>query len=91
MARGWESKSIEEQLDAAREAREARARPVLSDAERQRLAKRKGLLISLARVRKDLEQARDERYRALLGRTLAHIEAELASLEALPHADPSTW
>ena len=77
MARGWESKAIEDQISA----REAEARPALTPAELERRAKREGLLLARSRTASALESAHDERYRALLERTLAHVDSELAALE----------
>jgi hypothetical protein len=80
MARGWESKGVEEQIGAAEAARAARARRQMTEAEIEVEARREGLLLARARIARDLEAARDPRYRAMLDRALAHVDAELASL-----------
>jgi len=77
MARGWESKSVEDQIRAAEEEKVARAKPPTTPAERERQARREGLLLTRTRVVNELEQAHDPRHRALLERTLAHIDVEL--------------
>jgi hypothetical protein len=82
MARGWESKAIEEQLAASEAEREARAEPTLTAEEMDRRARKNSLELSRSRILKDLEAARNENYRALLERTLAHLEAELATFES---------
>lgn len=82
MARGWESKAIEEQLAASEAAREARAKPALSPGERERQQRKNSLQLSRSRILKDLEAARHENHRALLERTLAHLDAELAAIES---------
>lgn len=82
MARGWESKAVEEQISSARDENERSAKTSLTDEEIRREAKRQGLLSSRARVARDLKAARHERHFALLRRTLAHLDAELASLDA---------
>jgi hypothetical protein len=81
MARGWESKAVEEQIGATEAEREARAKRALTASERERQTKKEALLLSRTRIIKDLEAARNERYRALLERTLAHVESELAGFE----------
>jgi hypothetical protein len=81
MARGWESKSVEEQIDATKAEREARAKPELTDYERKRKTRKDGLLLARTRIIKDLESARNHRYRELLERNLAHIDMELAKFE----------
>lgn len=79
MARGWESKAVEEQISAA-EARRASDKSALTPAEVERRKRRNALLLSRTRIIKDLEAAHDERYRALLKNTLAHVEEEIARL-----------
>jgi len=61
MARGWESKSVEDQIGAAEAAKSDRAKPALTPAERDRQARRDGLLLSRARVVKELESTADAR------------------------------
>ena len=77
MARGWGSKSVEDQIGAAEEERAARRKPTVSAEERERQSRRAGLELSRAKILKDLAGASDPRYRALLERTLAHLDAEI--------------
>ena len=85
MARGWESKSIEEQIEASR-------RKDSLDKSRVRLAKRDSragrdssqktsLLLARTRVLKDIETTENERYRQHLQMTLAAIEKQLVEIE----------
>ena len=80
MARGWESKSVEEQINE----REAESRNFgkekLSRSEIEQNAKRESILLAKARTMAALTSARDERYRDLLQRTLAHLDSELAKI-----------
>ena len=82
MARGWESKAIEDQLAANEAEKEARAKPFLTDQEIERQTRKNSVQLSRSRILKDLETARNEGYRALLERTLAHLDAELAVIES---------
>jgi hypothetical protein len=82
MARGWESKAVEDQIDDAERTRRAGAKPALTPAEMERQSRKDGLLLSRTRTLNALQGSCDARYRALLERTLAHIDAELASLAA---------
>jgi hypothetical protein len=82
MARGWESKAIEEQLAASEAEKEARAKPALTASEIERQMRKNSLQLSRLRILKDLEAARNESYRVLLERTLAHLDAELAKFES---------
>ncbi len=82
MARGWESKSVESQMEdaAARRARARSAPPKQSETLRQ--AKRRALELDLLRVRGELSRCRNERFRALLEAELRHLEAEIAKYPA---------
>jgi hypothetical protein len=76
MARGWESKSVEDQIAEAEERRRAATAPKLSAAEsadRERIA---NLQLALARLREQLSRARSEAHKQMLERALADIEAQ---------------
>ncbi|MGD0771801.1 MAG: hypothetical protein ABSC05_03155 [Candidatus Solibacter sp.] len=80
MARGWESKSVATQIDMA-ENRSAVARAkVLSEESLDLLRKKESLLMSRTRVVRDLESAQNPRYRAVLSKALADLDAQLSSL-----------
>jgi hypothetical protein len=80
MARGWESKSVDDQQAAAEAAKEATIRPELTPAERDREARRAALRLARTRAAQDLQMACDRRHRALLEQTLSHLDAELTKL-----------
>jgi hypothetical protein len=82
MARGWESKSVEDQVAAAEAAKEARAKPHLSREERERKTRVQSLRLSRAQVAARLKTATNPRYRAQLERSLEHLNKELGELEA---------
>ena len=84
MARGWESKTIEAQIETAREEEGKRARPALTRVEVELQRKRDGLLLSRSRVLHDLARARNERYRKMLSASLSKLEEDLAALERRP-------
>ena len=77
MARGWESKSVESQMEDAmmRRARSQTAAP--APEELQKRAKLRSLELNLARVQGELKQCRNARFRALLEAELKHLEAEI--------------
>ena len=80
MARGWESKSVEDQIDMA-EARSANARAkVLSEEAIEALRKKESILMSRTRVVRDIESAQNPRYRAVLTKALADLDAQLSTL-----------
>ena len=79
MARGWESKDIESQMEDAREARRNVA-PQRSSEELQLARERESLLLQRSRVLADIESATHPRYREILQRSLAFLDEKLASL-----------
>ena len=80
MARGWESKSVEDQIDMA-EARRINSRAkVLSEEAIEALRKKESILMSRTRVVRDIESAQNPRYRAVLTKALADLDAQLSTL-----------
>ena len=79
MARGWESKAVEDQINAAEAKEEQRAKESLSKARKSRRRRIEGLQQERTRLLRQIEEAHNGRYIALLQRALAHVEAELAA------------
>jgi hypothetical protein len=79
MARGWESKSVQDQMDSAA-SRQAGRGPRLSADELARQQKRDSLLLHRTRVLRDLENCTEPRYRKTLSEGLSYLEAQLADL-----------
>jgi hypothetical protein len=82
MARGWESKSVEEQISSAEADRDAQAERQRSPLEREQGEQRQSLLLSRAQILGRLKLARNDRYRAQLESALKHIEAQLKECES---------
>ena len=80
MARGWESKSVEDQINERQAAGKSSQKDKLSPQDLEREAKRAGILLARTRTLTALESSRDDRYRALLQRTLEHLDSELEKL-----------
>lgn len=80
MARGWESKSVEEQQSAMSEQRKT-ARAPISLEEQQKNRKREGLLLSRQRLRQQLQAACNPRHRQMLEQSLAELERQLIYFE----------
>lgn len=78
MARGWDSKAIEDQQAAAEQERSKHHKPPLSAEAREQQAKLAALHLSRAKVVRDLEAAVNHEYRRMLERALAHIDGEIA-------------
>jgi hypothetical protein len=80
MARGWESKSVEDQIGAAEANKEARGKRALTADEIEHVKRKEGLLLERARIVREMERAYKRRHLEVLERGLAHIERELAKL-----------
>ena len=83
MARGWESKSVEEQMDdaAARRLSARNAAEAAPTAEQVQVERdREALQMQLIRVRREREDARHPRHREQLDAAIAHLEEKLATL-----------
>ena len=81
MARGWESKAVEDQIEEAeKRARKKGAQDDLTPKERARLDRLESLRLSRARTLAQLERATRPQHRALLQRTLQALEAEIVEL-----------
>lgn len=80
MARGWESKSVESQIELAEE-RKAAARLVeISDEEIRLRHERLSLDMARMRVVRDLEAAKHPAHRAQLQAALDHVDQKIAAL-----------
>jgi hypothetical protein len=78
VARGWESKSVEDQINEREAAKPATKKP--TPVEIQRNSKRESISLARARTVAALESTRDERYREQLKRALEHLDSELEKL-----------
>ena len=79
MARGWESKSVEEQQAAAVASRTPPHAP-LSPQQAARQQQQEGLRLSISRTLRQLERAQNPAHREMLEAALADLEKRLASL-----------
>jgi hypothetical protein len=80
MARGWESKSVEAQIDEAAQQRSALQAILVSRDDADRMRRRDSLLLSRKRVLHDIETTTNTRYRQLMERALAELDTQLAAL-----------
>jgi hypothetical protein len=79
VARGWESKSVEAQIQSARD-RQGQPRITLTPEQIEIQRKCDSLLLQRTRMLHQIENCQDLRYRATLETGLAFLEKELASL-----------
>ena len=82
MARGWESKSVEDQIGDAQARKDERSKPFLSPAEREQQTRKQSLLLSRSQILSRLKVAGNARYREQLEAALKHVEMQLKELDS---------
>jgi len=85
MARGWESKSVEQQQELATSEAEQRE-PQLSPAQISAEQRRQALQLSRQRILQQLEVASNPRHRQMLEAALVDLDAQLARERSDPPA-----
>jgi endonuclease I len=80
MARGWENKAVESQIEEAESRAERAQATKLRPAELQIRQERESLELSRTRVLQDLAAAQNPKYRELLQRSLRYLDEKIASL-----------
>jgi len=78
MARGWESKSVEQQQEEMSERQKTVGAPISPD-EQQRNRKREGLLLSRKRLTQQLQAAYNPRHRQMLQQAITELDRQLSS------------
>lgn len=81
MARGWESKSVEAQVEEANSNQSSAGKRPLTDAEKKARRERDSLKLSHAYVQHQIESSSNERYTETLRKALSEIEQKLKQLE----------
>jgi hypothetical protein len=76
MARGWESKSVEQQQEEATSSAQPRGK-LLTPEQIVEQQKRKGLELSRHRILQQLEVASNPQHRSMLEAALAELDAQL--------------
>jgi hypothetical protein len=83
MARGWESKSVEAQIDMAEAHRTEIPANAPSMESLELIRKKETILLSRIRVIRELDTAQNPRYKAVLAKALADLDAQLTSIAAV--------
>ncbi|MBZ5596099.1 MAG: hypothetical protein LAP39_27970 [Acidobacteriia bacterium] len=86
MARGWESKSVEAQIESAAGKQKETPKPELTPDQIHRLREKESLELSRTRVQRELAASTNPRYQVILRKALADLEAKLAHLESAKKA-----
>jgi len=80
MARGWESKSVEAQIEESSKTTTDGQHTLLSAENVERIRKVGELKLSRSRVTQQLEASTSERYSAMLRQAVAELDRRLAAL-----------
>ena len=82
MARGWESKAVEGQVQEFQSKEDRQTKKQLTEVQMETRRQTQVLLLARARVEKQLQSNQDPRYREQLTRALADLDARLATLSS---------
>jgi hypothetical protein len=82
MARGWESKAVEGQVQEFQSKEDRQNKKQLSQAQVETRRQTQVLLLARARVEKQLQSNQDPRYRDQLIHALADLDAQLTALSS---------
>ncbi|MCU1245552.1 MAG: hypothetical protein JWN02_1462 [Acidobacteria bacterium] len=80
MARGFESKSVDEQRQIAEASKEQKRKPRKTAAELAHEQQRESIVLSRTRIQRELDEASNERRRESLKAALAHLDGQLQKL-----------
>ena len=86
MARGWESKSVEDQIEAAERRVSKPGAPALTPAQIEIVKKRESIELTRKRVVRELDATVNPRYQQQLRKSLAHLDEQLRLLSDGPAA-----
>ena len=80
VARGWESKSVESQIESAREQSPSEPHSRMKKENQELNRQRELLQLSRANVQRQLDSVENPRYREQLNKALSDLDAKLAKL-----------
>jgi hypothetical protein len=81
MARGWESKSVESQIESAKDGITSGSEAQSTDKQKRVQRERQGLLLSRTYLLRRIESSSNERYTQSLRQALEEIERKIAKLD----------
>ena len=90
MARGWESKSVESQMETSQSNRDETARQRMTPEAAAVLRKKETLLLARTHLLQQAEATQHPRRREMLQNALADLEKQIADLGALERAAGSS-
>ena len=81
MARGWESKAVESQIEAARSDQAVSSKQLFSPEKADAHRKKETLLLARTYLLQQLQSSQNPRHREIIEKALADLEKQLASTE----------
>jgi hypothetical protein len=87
MARGWESKAVESQIESAEADHSESKRNQVNPEQLRRQRERESIELSRTRVLQDLASAVNPKYRELLERSLQYLNEKIAALDSVSRPD----
>jgi hypothetical protein len=79
MARGWESKNVEDQQELAKMGTSG-TKMQIDPQEQERNRKKRGIELAMAKINSDIANARDERHKQMLESAKADLDRQLKTL-----------
>jgi hypothetical protein len=79
MARGWESKNVEDQQEQAKMSVTG-TKMQIDPQEQERMRKKRGLELAISKINNDLANCRDERHKQMLDSAKADLERQMKSI-----------
>jgi hypothetical protein len=86
MARGWESKSVESQMESSQAERQESAKQTLTAEAAAAIRKKETLLLARSHLHQQMEATLHPRHREMLQNALTDVEKQIAKLGALNRA-----
>ena len=80
MARGWESKAVESQIDEASQKQSSSSKAPSSGGEKEARREREVLLLARARVLQQIAASKNERYIEMRRQALSELERKIEHL-----------
>jgi len=81
MAKGWESKSVEAQIEDSTTRAPEQSKPQLTAGQVEVRRRKQVLLLARTRVQRDLELSQHQRHTDQLHRALVDLDAQLTALD----------
>jgi hypothetical protein len=86
MARGWESKSVESQIETTQAERKETAKNRVTPEMAEAVRKKETLLLARTHLQQQIQASQHQRHREMLQNALLDLEKRLADLGALDRA-----